>query len=320
LKKYDNSLFREIAKKEENIYNFLIKRTMNQTQNKKQLFWVDFKKLIHVLLFVNIFLFSLSWFLKEELPLVDEILPELSQDPVQTQTTRKPFSFSYKETEYQVIPLYDYELWGLVASYNDIRSWFDSYHDADSVDTKDICVIWGKNLKTNDFRDWDIKNTSWTCWFSYDDRSTFFYNQLSNNHLITDNETIRSKINAVQKGSQIHLKGSLVSYAKKGIYDVYCSEGKECRYARNSSITREDMGNQACEVVFVDSLDVLKESTPLLSRLFWISKNLLFLFLVIRFFAFLYDISPIQKRKTQLISTQFPQVSDQYSITLLKKE
>lgn len=293
-----------------------------QQNNTKEPFlsWKNFKDLLHILILGSLFLLVLSFLSKETLPFAEEILPELSQDPIQTETTRKPFSFAYKEEEYRVNPLYDYELWGLVVSYNDIHSWFDAYHDKNSVDTKDICVIWGKNLKTNDFRNWDIKNTSWTCWFQYSDRGTFFYNQLSNNHLLTDDQEIREKINAVQKGSQIHLKGSLVSYAEKGIYDKYCSGEKECRFTRNSSTTREDTGNHACEVVFVDSFDVLKESTPLSSRLFLFSKNLLFFLFVIRFFALLYDISPLPKKKSSSALDQSSDASNGYGISLFLRK
>ena len=80
-----------------------------------------------------------------------EILPELLQEPAQGATDRAPFSFDYKGKQCRVRPVASYELWGLVVSHNDIKSVADIYHDTSSVDTKDLCVLWGESLRHGDF-------------------------------------------------------------------------------------------------------------------------------------------------------------------------
>ncbi len=48
-------------------------------------------------------------------------------------------------------PVADFELWGLVVSHNNPTAFYDIYHDRNSVDTRDLGVIWGENLRSADF-------------------------------------------------------------------------------------------------------------------------------------------------------------------------
>ena len=106
-----------------------------------------------------------AYFTKGTLPDCKQILPELLQEPAQTPTEHAPFSFEYAGNTYHVEPLAAYELWGLVVSHNDIGSFLDLVHDSSSVDTKDVAVIWGENLQSNDFRNVRFWNTdTWVHW------------------------------------------------------------------------------------------------------------------------------------------------------------
>ncbi|OVE76497.1 hypothetical protein BVX98_05825 [bacterium F11] len=128
------------------------------------------------------------------------------------------------------------------------------------MDTKDFCVIWGENLKTEDFRKVKYKNGSWTCYVKWPAGVSFDLYALSNNHLITDSDSIRNKIETVRKGDQVHISGNLVNYREVGN-----------PYWRNSSQSRKDMGNGACEVLFVEKLEILNPGTPLWYTLFQLS-------------------------------------------------
>jgi hypothetical protein len=180
------------------------------------------------------------------------ILPPLFQDPIQTPTTRPPFAFPYKGETYLVHPVAEYELWGLVVSHNNIHSVTDIYHDRASVDTKDLCVLWGTNLTRDDFQQVAYWSDPWSCGFAVPAPLLFSPDHLSNNHLITADQRLRDRIDEVRIGDQIHLKGLLVNYSARRMPHAW----------RQSSTTRHDRGNGACEVVFVEAIDILQPGTP----------------------------------------------------------
>jgi hypothetical protein len=160
----------------------------------------------------------------------------------------------------------DYELAGLVVSHNDPFKWyrFDLSHDEFSLDTRDICVIWGRNIKNADYSRVSFWNDDWTCNWRYGrDVRGVENNALSNNHLITNSDAIRQTIAGITVGDQIRLKGHLVSYANPRLGNRW----------RNSSMSREDEGDGACEVVFVKELQILSSPNhgwAVISRLaFW---------------------------------------------------
>ena len=194
---------------------------------------------------------------------IDPVLidPDLLRQPRQEPTSQVEFSFDYKGKACQVRPVAEYDLYGLVVSHNDIHSIADIYHDSTSVDTKDLCVIWGSNLESTDFHRVDFKSGPWTCYFSYPKGVRFAHQELGNNHLITDDASIRRTIDRVRIGDQIHLEGLLVDYQMSDWESFW----------RKTSTTRKDSD---CEVVFVKKLEILRSGTPgwyLAYRLGWVT-------------------------------------------------
>lgn len=177
------------------------------------------------------------------------IHPELLREPVQGPTERAPFSFEYRGKRCRVKPVASYELWGLVVSHNDVHSVADIYHDRSSVDTKDLCVVWGGNLERDDYRRATFSSGPWTCYVTWPAGVRVTMNQVSNNHLITDRPELRDAIARVQVGDQVHFAGLLVDYQMEDWETFW----------RRTSTTRDDAG---CEVVFVEQLDVLGRGTP----------------------------------------------------------
>jgi len=148
-----------------------------------------------------------------------------------------------------VRPVASYELWGLVVSHNDIKSVADIYHDRSSVDTKDLCVVWGDNLRRDDYRRVKFWSGPFTCYFRIPDGTAFALDGAGNNHLITDRPEVRRAIAGVHIGDQVHLRGLLVDYQMDDWEDFW----------RRTSTVRNDSD---CEVVFVQSLEVLRRGTP----------------------------------------------------------
>jgi hypothetical protein len=185
------------------------------------------------------------------LPPLSKIHPSMMNEPKQYLTREQDFTFTYKGADYGVEPIADYELWGLVVTHNDIMAFTDIYHDENSVDIKDICVIWGDNLTSNNYRLVEYYSEPWTCFFKANNRETFDKFEstaLSNSHLLSDLSDIREKIFDTQIGDQIHLKGMLVNYFPEN----------NPSWVRKSSIRRDDTGNGACEVIFVEDYEILK--------------------------------------------------------------
>lgn len=71
--------------------------------------------------------------------------------------------------------------------------------------------------------------------------------QLSNNHLLTADTSIRDKLKDIKIGDQIRIRGWLSSYRN--------SKGG----SRGTSITREYSGNGACETIYVNQVDILNK-------------------------------------------------------------
>lgn len=210
---------------------------------------------------VGLALLALAGWRKGTLPAPQAILPELWQVPVQEATAREPFDFRYKGHACRVRPVASYELWGLVVSHNDIHSVADTYHDATSVDTRDLCVVWGGTLRHSDYRLAKYRSGPFTCYVSWrEPLPELAMENIGNNHLITDSAAVRDAIARVRVGDQVHVKGLLVDYQM----DDW--EG----FWRRTSTVRTDSG---CEVVYVEDLEILRRGTPFwyaLWRLGWI--------------------------------------------------
>ena len=207
-------------------------------------------------------LFFISFFLKGSLVDYKKINADLYKQPLQTETDKKEITLNYMGVQYLIKPVQDYEISGLVVSHNNPSGFGDIYHDSKSFDTKDLCVIWGNNLINNDFHKVKFWNVSWTCNVRYPPGINFEFDEISNNHLITRSDEIRKKNAHVKVGDQIKIKGALANYT---------SLNNESGW-RNSSLTRTDTGNGACEVIWVESLEILKKGTPLWYLLFDFSK------------------------------------------------
>ncbi len=207
------------------------------------------RKSLGIALFLALGLTGVSWLLKGRLPEPSKVLPEMLVEPVQTATSRPPFDFEYKGQTCRVRPVAEYELAGVVVSHNNIESFADLYHDSTSVDTKDLCVVWGQNLETSDYRRVSYRSGSFTCYYRYPPGVRFRKRGLGNNHLITDDASIRDRIADVRVGDQVRLRGLLVDYQMDDWRD----------YWRETSTVRTDDG---CEVVYVESIEVLRAGTP----------------------------------------------------------
>lgn len=198
-------------------------------------------------------LLIVSFWNRNDLPRNIDYLPEVLGEPRQTTTRAKPFNAAFNGVDYLVEPEYEYDLYGMVVSYR--------HHDENSrmhflandhLNMLDVCVVWGDSATNERLHKIDFWNGIFTCNVQTKDSeawAAFSMDQLSNNHLISDDEFIRRQVKNIRIGDQIRVRGYLASYSsEKG--------GK-----RGTSTTRTDTGNGACETLFVDRFDIIGPAT-----------------------------------------------------------
>lgn len=239
-----------------------------------------FKKTIKIILLIAIIIFIYSYFQKDRLPKKEDILPELYQAPIQTETSEASFKAERGGIVYNITPLFDYELYGLVVSGHNSKSWLDYYHEKweDFINLKDVCVVWGDNIETGVYQELKFKNGSYTCYIDsksgVDKNAAYqkFKNEaLSNNHLLSTDESINKKVMKAQKGDQVYFKGYLVQYAHDD-------------FQRGSSVTRVDAGNGACETIYLTDFKIIKGASAFWRIAYSFSMYLIIVSIIILLF------------------------------------
>lgn len=200
---------------------------------------------------------------RDRMPSKGEILPQVLQEPVQTETQSPAFSFDLKNKRYTVTPVRSYEIWGVVVSSHSANAAFDYYHEksGDDLNPMDLCVVWGDNVRNEVWRSMRFTSGSWTCWAQalpgrcQEAARTYRNECLSNNHLLARDAALAGRLQGVRRGDQIHIRGQLVTYTHSG-----WGEGR-----RGTSTTRSDLG---CEVIYVSQFDMLRRANPFWRALF----------------------------------------------------
>jgi hypothetical protein len=209
------------------------------------------QRIVEIAFVPAVVLLGLSWVMARR-PIASEMIDaSLLDPPIQTETSRQPFSFEFRGQEVRVRPVAEYSLSGLVMSHNDVESFADIYHDASSVDTKDLCLLSGGSLASDDFHTLEVWSGPFTCYYrAAVPPARFSPSDLGNNHMITMDDGIRDRLATVHRGDQVRLRGLLVDYQMGDWRDFW----------RKTSTRRDD---DDCEVVFVESFEVVREAAPL---------------------------------------------------------
>ncbi len=202
------------------------------------------------------------------------VVNELKEEPTQKKIDKSSFSVNVNKVDYEIQPMFDYELYGLVVSYE--------HHDGnynlhkrwnDHLNIADYCVVWNKSAFTKHLPKINFWNGQFTCNFSTKDMQaweSFDPTQLSNNHLISDEKYIRKKLRKIKIGDQIRISGWLSSYKNLN------SGG-----TRGTSITREDEGNGSCETIYVKEVSILRNYNSIWRKLMYLSLLVFIVSLVI---------------------------------------
>lgn len=212
---------------------------------------------------------------RNELPASIDPVTELLEEPWQTSTEVPAFTATYNGVDYLVEPKYRYELHGLVVSYR--------HHDQNSrlhflandhLNMLDVCVVWGDSATSPTLRELDFWNGLFTCNVSTRDSAAwaaFRMTEMSNNHLLSADDAVRREVRGVRIGDQVRIRGFLAAYTS--------DNGSR----RGTSTTRTDIGDGACETVFVEAFDIVRAGDNPMRTVMWSSFGLLIAGIVVHF-------------------------------------
>ncbi|MBR6872649.1 MAG: hypothetical protein IKN17_03970 [Ruminococcus sp.] len=175
-------------------------------------------------------------------------------DPIQTPADGSAHISSFG-FDVHVTFEYAYEIEGLAVH---TRRYFGFTSMADAISPMDVGIAWGKVAATNELIDygWDHNNRALVMDLDPTDvgkvvaigGTGYLLSHFSNNHLIPANFGVSHDIKKIRRGDHIKLKGYLVS--------VYGTRfGNE--YGWESSTSRTDQGDGACEVMYVTEVEFL---------------------------------------------------------------
>ncbi len=224
------------------------------------------ERAVRYFIFASLALLLFAWWRSDALPPPEEIDASLLAEPDQRALDKPPFKAATGGVEYEIKPLFSYELNGLVVSRHDSETWWDSIHKEwnDALNVADLCVVWGNNLRHDMLGEMSFSSGQFVCYFQTSSSkayAAFDPAALSNNHLLTTDPRTAKKIRAARVGDQIRLRGYLAEY----------SHNHGFAFKRGTSTVRTDTGNGACETVYVDSFDIIRQGNALWRRLIWVA-------------------------------------------------
>lgn len=251
----------------------------------KNLFRIQ--KFLGIFFVISLSTYIFTFLLQNRLPNKSSIDPSLYNKPIQKATETKKFEIDINNLTYEITPLYDYELNGLVVSNADNEVWYSRFKNLDPLNTKDLCVVYGKNIENSVYQKSQFYSEEFVCFFKTNDSATyakFSSEDLSNNHLLAaknDNASIYKELRKAKVGDQISLKGYLAKYSAK-------ENGTPTGISRSSSTTRTDTGMGACETIYLTNFKIIKTGNPGIAMINIISKYFGILFFIGYFLALLY--------------------------------
>ncbi len=224
------------------------------------------KKIIKLIWLVSLVSLIVTMIVKPSLPDYEELSTEtINTNPEQSTTDRGSFELKVKNFNYQLTPRAEYVLAGLVVSQYDSSSWLDVMHKNDPINIQDVCLVWNENLINRAYQKVSYKSGEFTCFYHWSKyfEPPFKPEYLGNNHLIPANDKIAYQLKNINISDEIRLKGYLVDYKVSNVDNVSLGE-------RTTSLTRNDTGNGACEVLLVTKVEVIKKHQQLF---YWFKKN-----------------------------------------------
>ncbi len=212
-------------------------------------------KLLKIILIISIGAYIVAFYYSDKLIGIDSgISAATYKDPVQTKI--KPsykINFKNGNYDYSITPVADYKISGIVVSKMDYNP---ADTDVEKVIRYDLCMVWGDNVMDKTYLSPNISysQNQRFCTYSFSSGASLNTIQISNSHLITTNEAVLEKLKSIKRGDEIVITGQLVNMSATGAANIN-SDIKTQTWS--TSINRTDTGPGACEVIYVESIDIV---------------------------------------------------------------
>jgi hypothetical protein len=172
---------------------------------------------------------------------------DTSQDPIQTPADPEDIiTLEIKDGVFELKPMATYKASVMVMSKKSY-----SHGWTGSIAPIDLALAWGKLTEPRYDKHIDYSQKDRWYFFQYDAESPldggYIGDHSANNHIIPATENIHKALKSIKKKQKVVLEGYLVYL--KGTY-----EGQSVFW--NSSLTRKDHGNNACELFFVEQVRI----------------------------------------------------------------
>ena len=232
-----------------------------------------------MIFFALLLTMAVTFFTRNSYRGVKDIVPEVLTEPVQESILGgETISFTKDDYKYELTPIDVYEISGLIVHRLDYR-WFSIYKK-DSVFPLDLCMMWGDDVGRGIYQS---KNLSFSqdsrfCWWQWSNGLKVNNNEISNSHLLVDSDKFEEKLNSLNEGDQVRIKGYLVNVS--AVNTGNAGEYDPLKFSLNTSTTRDDLGAGACEIIYIKDIEILKKGNPISVFLFSASKYGLVLFSV----------------------------------------
>ncbi len=160
----------------------------------------------------------------------------------------------FEEAEYTVAVKYkmSYDMTALAVS----TKKYSGYSLPDRIAPKDVAFAWGAVAEYNDRIDFHFSQSGRWYYWRVDDASVLapvggesgVNRHSANNHLIPSTDAIKAEIMKIKTGDIVHVTGYLV--------DINAQKSDGTYYTWNSSTSRDDTGDGACEVIYVTGIEI----------------------------------------------------------------
>ena len=174
-------------------------------------------------------------------------------EPKQELITPKNIKLSGPDWSATAKQVATYEIEGLVVGVTD----YDSSILYDRVVPRDVAIAWGEAAAHNNVISWDHGNreitSSYTIYASWviNTPNEELASQYSNNHLVYENDNVKSKALKIQRGDHVKISGHLVDLIITDPTD------NQARYELTTSLLRNDYGDHSCEVILVSDVQII---------------------------------------------------------------
>lgn len=201
--------------------------------------------LIYILIIIGctlIIYFTIHWISFPKPSSYRDEFIDVFSEPIQTETTELPFSTKIKSYRFFLTPMADYDISAVVVSTKRYHQGIDA-----KVVPLDLGVCWGDVAKEENRKKIKFQQYLRFLTYRFKEDIPFSMEYLSthagNIHIIPANSRIKRVMFSLKRNDKVRLKGYLVK--------VIAQNQKYSYYHRGTSLTRDDTGDGACELMWV---------------------------------------------------------------------